>query len=492
MSRLLASQVKTLGDNYKLTPATLAHRLNPNWIPAPHLLYISLQIAKAIRKGNARILISVPPRHGKSELITKYTTVWGLEHFPMWNYILATYGAELSTDFGREVRDIIQGNEDLLSVRIRKDAARTANWKTPEGGGMAAVGVGGAITGRGANVLLIDDYIKEIKEALSKSYKDYLWNWLTTVALTRLEPGGSVIIIATRWAPDDLHGRIIKYNPGGRWVHIKIPAIAMENDLLGRHPGEALFPERYNEEALAEKKETLGSFFFNALYQQEPKEDKGDITDVSWLKIVDHLPALSNMVQARIWDLAATQGGGDYTAGSHMVHDRNNNQDYITNVIRERLSSQQVEHLVRQTAIADGTETTIYIEQEPGSSGKALVEHYQNNVLPEFKVEAVPSNDGKLTRAQPFLAAAEAGKVHLLKGKWNEAFLDEFKDFPGGDHDDQIDTCAIGYMKLSGKKTFSASWGRGRNLVAQGTQYKQTDSGLIIPKKSGIIFGRNR
>ena len=520
--RLLQSQVKTLTENYKLTPATLAHRLNPNWVPAPHLMYISARIAAAIAKGNARIIISVPPRHGKSELITKYSTVWCLEHYPHWNTILATYGAELSNDFGREVRDIIGANEDLLNVRIRGDARRVARWKTPEGGGMAAVGIGGAITGRGANVLLIDDYIKDIKEALSKSYKDHIWNWFKTVAYSRIEPGGSCIIIATRWSRDDLIGRILdqyvikgsqesldaarlraegkKVTAGPEWEYIKIPALAEEGDLLGRPVGAALFPERYNEATLLGIKDTLGSYFFNALYQQDPRNDENALTNPAWLekKIIDVLPMLGDMPSARIWDLAATQDGGDYTVGLQMYHDRKTNTTYITDVQRKRASPQAVEFMVRQTALMDGTESPIYIEQEPGSSGKSLVEHYAKSVLPEFKITAVSHNDGKMARAQPFLAACEAGRVYLIKGSWNADFISEFGTFgmKNSPHDDQIDCASVGFTKLSGKKLYSATWGRNTGTSDGPTNlqsHSRTPSSDAVRKaRAGITFGRRR
>jgi predicted phage terminase large subunit-like protein len=487
LGRIASRRLAELGANYKLTPATMAHKLNPRWYPAAHLMAISLRIAKAIAAGNARIIISVPPRHGKSELITKYTTIWTLEHFPHWMTILATYGAELSTDFGREVRDIIQANSNLLDVRIKQDIRRVANWKTQQGGGMAAVGIGGPITGRGADVLLIDDYIKEIKEAMSKAHKDYIWDWFRTTAYTRIEPGGSCIIIATRWARDDLIGRILDSNLGDvDWQYIRFPALAEADDILGRQPGEALFPKRYDEAALHAIKETLGSFFFNSLYQQDPQNSEHALTDAKWLKLIDILPPLVNCKKARIWDMAGTQDGGDYTVGTHMIHDKPKNSTYITNVKRRRMSPQGVESLVRATAIDDGLDTTIYIEQEPGSSGKALVEYYANTVLPEFTVEAVPHNDGKTERAQPFLAAAEAGRIYLLKGSWNEEFISEFGRFPDGDHDDQIDTAAIGFTKLSGKKTFSASWGR-RMHMADPNRVK-----IGGAPRSGAVFGRRR
>ena len=488
INRTLDAKIQSLGENWKLTPATMAHKLNPNWVAAKHLLYISQQIALAIAKGNGRIIISVPPRHGKSELITKYTSIWALEHFPHWNTILCTYGAELSKDFGREVRDIIQGNEDLLSVRIRQDTSAANRWKTEKGGGMAAVGVGGAITGRGANILLIDDYIKELKEALNKKHKDEQWDWFKTVARTRVEPGGTVIIIATRWAPDDLIGRIVANDKvRQRWQYFKIPALALEDDFLGRKPGEALFPERYSREALLELKEDLGSFYFNALFQQEPKADENALTNPLWLKIIDYIPNMEAAQKARIWDLAATDGGGDYTVGLHMAHLKALNHTYITDVKRKRVSPEGVYHLMRSTAMDDGLDTTIYVEQEPGSSGKMSVDYIKNQLLPEFNVIEVPSSDGKLVRAQPFLAAAEAGRVSLVQGHWNEAFITEFGAFPNGEHDDQMDPAAVGYMKLAGKKTYSATWGRGISSEASNQR------AIHIPgqKRSGIIFGRN-
>jgi predicted phage terminase large subunit-like protein len=469
VSPYMEAQLRRVAANYKLTPATLAHRLNPLWIPAPHLMYISAQIATAIVRGSARIVISVPPRHGKSELVTKYTTTWVLEHFPWMNVILASYGAELSVDFGRKVRDIIADNQDKLSVRLRKDFGRVNNWVTQQDGGMMSVGVNGPITGRGANVLLIDDYVKDIREANSKTIRESTWDWFVTTAFTRVEPGGSCIIIATRWHWDDLIGRILRRNPGGRWTEIRIPALAEEGDILGRHVGQALFPERYDLNYLQERLETLGTFFFNALYQQRPENENARLTSRNWLMPpVTELPPFSRMQFFRVWDLAATEGGGDYTVGTLCAYYEENDTFYILDVLRRQSSPGQVEALVYRTAVDDGHNCRVIIEQEPGSSGKSLVEHFINNVLKDFQTEAYPSgNSGsKIEKAQPFLAAAESGKVKLYKGHWNETFLDEFQDFPGGEHDDQVDTAAVGFIKVRGKKALTASWGRSKRSEA--------------------------
>lgn len=468
------ARIERIAQNWRLTPATLAVKLSKGaWIAAPWLKYAATRIAYGIHKGGARIIISAPPRHGKSELVNVNTPIWVLENFPKRNIILASYGADLSIGFGRRVRDTIEDNKDLLRVGISGNSAKAEMFHTTLGGYMASVGLGGAITGRGAHVLLIDDYIKEIKEALSPAYRDYIWNWFVTVAMTRLEPGASVIIIATRWHSDDLHGRILKNFPG-QWENICLPAEALEGDLLGRPVGAPLFPERYNKDFLLEQKELLGSVFYHALYQQGPMDEVQKFTDITWLNSCKELPA-SDFRWARCWDLAATEDGGDYTAGSLVGYSKSTKKTVIANVIRRQLSPDGIEKLVRNTAINDGLETEVLIEQEPGSSGKNLVYHYQEHVLPEYKVTPVPTaGKNKLVRAQPFLAAAESGYVYLLdesmvresyqiEGKWQDYFAREFESFPNGAFDDQVDTVAAGYNHLSGKKIFSATFGRKRD-----------------------------
>ena len=493
--------------NWKLTPATFAHRISRGtWIPAPHLMYISSRVAKAIRQGNGRIIISAPPRHGKSQLSSIYTPAWVLENFPEYLTILTGYGAELTTGFSRKVRDIFtnQDNYPLLKTRIRRDSARVEAFLTErEGvntdGGMYAVGLGGAITGRGAHVLLIDDYIKEIKEALSPAYRDYVWNWFTTTAFTRLEPGGTCIIIATRWHSDDLIGRILENSPG-EWEYIEVPAIAEEHDILGRKIGEALFPERYPIEKLEELRRTLGTVFFRALYQQKPVDESKKISDRRWLEPVIpevYLTEYRDIRWGRVWDMAATEDGGDYTVGTLIGYSKLTNKTFISNVIRDQLSPGQVEELIRKTALTDGIEVEVIIEQEPGASGKALIEHYERSVLPEFRVSAVPAVNSKLIRAQPFLAAAEAGNVKIIQGHWNEKFLQEFDAFPGSENDDQVDTAAAGYQKLSGKRIFSASWGRtAKSSTANSNDLKRAQFDMAHqgrPKGPirGATFGRS-
>lgn len=489
-------QIARLASNWRLTPATLAHKLSGGaWIAAPWLRYASTRIATGIARGGARIIISAPPRHGKTELVAKWTPVWFLENFPKKNVILTGYGADLVEQSGRWVRDTIRENEGILKAKVRPDVSKVSAFLTETDGYMFSVGLGGAITGRGAHVLLIDDYIKEIKEALSPAHRDYIWNWFVTTAMTRLEPGASVIIIATRWHSDDLIGRILKNYPG-KWENICLPAFAPEHDLIGRPVGTPLFPERYGVSELQDQQELLGSVFFHALYQQGPVDEILKFTNPDWLKGVSALPA-DDFKWARIWDLAATEDGGDYTCGTLCGHSKSTGAFVVANVLRKQLSPGDIEDLVRNTAASDGIDTTIGIEQEPGSSGKSLVKHYQTTVLPDYKVVAVPATKAKLVRAQPFLAAAEAGKVYLYDEslyspsqfpdamKWHDTFRKEFESFPVGENDDQVDTAAAGYNYLSGKKKLSTSWGRTK-------QTEQKQNSKKIRQASFMMGGSKR
>jgi predicted phage terminase large subunit-like protein len=495
--------IDRISQQWKMTPATFANKITGGtWIAAPHLRYISTRIAAGLAKGNARIIISAPPRHGKSELTSVHTPTWVLERYPKNRIILAGYGADLSIGFSRRVRDtfLSADNFPLLNTRVRQDASRVDQFLTSEGGAMYAVGIGGPITGRGADLLLIDDYIKEIKEALSPAYRDYIWNWFVTTAFTRLEPGGSCISIATRWHSDDLIGRILTNLADENWEYIEIPAIAEKDDLLGREVGAPLFPERYPIERLEELRRTLGTIFFSALFQQKPVDESKKITDKNWFKIVKEIPpaerTMHSFKRMRVWDLAATEGGGDYLTGALVSHNQTTNHTYIENVIRKQVSPGQVEIEVKRVAQADGYGVEIGIEREPGSAGKILINHYKTTVLNGYVVKEIPAVNNKLVRAQPFLAAVETGGVSIVEGLYVDQYLAEFDEFPGGANDDQVDTTAAGYAQLTGKKIFSASWGRNRTPggTANSKQTVQANRKASFTQgfSRGATFGRNR
>lgn len=474
----------------RLTPATLAHyRTRGKWIAAPHLLHMSSIIAHELTQGDARIIVEIPPRHGKSELLSVNTPIWFLDKFPWAQIILTTYAAELSVSFGRRVRDAFLENENgALRTRIRDDAQKMSLFLTEEGGTMRSVGIGGPITGAGAHLLLVDDFIKNWEEASSESQLDDIFNWFTTTAYTRLEPGGSCVILATRWVVNDLIGRLIEADKKNFWKVIRLPALAEDNDPLGRKPGEALWPARYNEKKLADIQQVLGDYMFSALYQQAPKEITETQADITKLRTIYAAPA--GYRWCRSWDLAATERAqrkkSDYTVGSLVGSDhRAGNPVSLTTIadqVRGQWKSDKVEEKMIETAQRDGRSVPIIIEQEPGSAGKAWALHLKNNLLKDYKVVIIPSATNKWIRAQPYIAAVSSGRVSLLDGAWNKDHRDELKVFPGGKNDDTVDSVTLGYSYLHGIKDSSPTWGR-------------TDAGIVVPTRnivtpSSLTWGR--
>lgn len=482
MSRGIDEIGRQLGqDAWRLTPATLAHKVSGGaWVPYRHLLYISGIIAHAINQGNARIIVSMPPRHGKSELLSIYTPVWALERELSTRIILTSYGAELATDFSRQSRDLIQENQELLRTRLDPSNIKVDRYGTlarPRPGGLVAAGVSGPITGRGAHIFLIDDFLRNAKDAHSETILEDQKDWFRSVARTRMQKGGSIIILATRWVPDDLIGYILGQNPG-RWTYIRLPAFAEENDPLGRKVGEALCPDLYDEAALEEIRGDLGDYFFSALYQQDPKPRNAN-TDLGTIVPVDITPAREKLRLVRAWDLASTEEGGDYTVGTLMAEDDSIGFTYILDVIRVQKGPGDVESLVRRVAQEDGPSVKIRMEQEPGSAGKTMIHHYSTKVLRGFSFEGRPSSGSKWLRSRPFYAAVQNNTVRMLRAPWNGSFIDEFRAFgPDCNYDDQIDSAAIAFNCLHENRLHGVIWGRpktGNIVTANANEQKVAD-----------------
>lgn len=479
----------------KLTPATLGHyRTKGRWLPAEHLLLISSILASEISQGDARIIVEVPPRHGKSELISVHTPIWFLEKFPWASVILSTYAADLSEGFGRRVRDaFLEEDGGFLNTMVRDDIQRTSLFLTPDGGGMASVGIGGPITGRGAHLLLIDDYIKNYIEASSVVSLDAIWNWFITTAYTRLEPGGSCVILATRWVIDDLIGRLKAQDSNKMWTVIRMPAIAEADDILNRRIGEALWPGRYPIEKLREIQSTIGNYMFSAMYQQDPKLPSETKADVEMLKEVDVVPGSpENWRWIRSWDLAATSNKGDWTVGTLIGTDGRPGSSTATtclgDTVRGRWATGKVETTLQEVAGHDGAHTSIIIEQEPGAAGKAFAQHLATNVLRGYKVVIKPnSGRNKWVRAQPYIAAVSHGRVIQLRNKWNKTHKEELKVFPDGKHDDTVDSASQGFNHLHLQKILQPTWGRDERFSADGRIIKSSSPVLV----TGCVFGRS-
>jgi len=437
------------------TPADFAGIVSRDrWVDAPHLDLINEALMRIARGDLLRLMVNLPPRHGKSELISRYFPAWYLGTFPDRRVILCSYEADFAAQWGRRARDVLEEFGLLFRDRVRVDQTSSAadRWDLKgHQGGMITAGVRGPITGKGADVLIIDDPVKNAEEAASPTYREAAWEWYKSTAYTRLEPGGAIILIQTRWHEEDLSGKLLEemHQEGGeQWEIINLPALAEAGDPLGRQPGEALWPVRFPQEVLERKKIAVGSYFWAALYQGKPAPPGGNLFKREWFRIVDDYPR--GLLAERRWDLAASSGKGDWTTGLQLgIQD---GIAYVIDVRRDRLSPAGGEALVRQTAIMDlqqGLGMRIRMEQEPGASGKYTIDHFRKRVLMGFDFAGHPSTGSKVERARPVRAAAEAGNVLLLRGPWNRVFLDEVAAFPNGAHDDIVDTLSGAFYDLT-------------------------------------------
>src|SRR5208337_1910009 len=245
----------------------------------PHLRILVGMLERVERAELDRVIICMPPRHGKSLLTSQLFPAWYLGRNPAKSIIASSYGQELASDFGRRVRNFASERlhrQIFPDCVIADDSDSVHRFHTTAGGAYYAVGAGGPLTGRGADLLLIDDPIKSAEDARSATFRRSLQDWYESVAYTRLEPGGAVVIIATRWHEADLVGWLLKEHPSEGWKVICLPAIAEQNEGW-RGEGDALWPSRFPIETLARIREAIGSAAWTALYQQRPAPEEGGI-----------------------------------------------------------------------------------------------------------------------------------------------------------------------------------------------------------------------
>lgn len=244
----------------------------------------------AVERGEIkRLMVFMPPRHRKSQTANAHFGAWYLGRHPDHSIITASYGSSLAEGFSRQARNLLREfGDELFGVHVSNESAASDHWQLADHyGGLAAVGVGGAITGKGAHLLLIDDPHKNREEANSLVMRDKIWDWYTNDASTRLEADGAVILIQTRWHVDDLAGRLLKaqeLGEGDTWEIVRLPAFAEADDPLGRIEGEPLWPGEYGAEKLTAIRRRIGSFAFTALYQQRPQELHGGAFQAAWFQ----------------------------------------------------------------------------------------------------------------------------------------------------------------------------------------------------------------
>lgn len=437
------------------------------WQPAKHLELLCEKLEAVERGELLRLMVFMPPRHGKSEVVSKKFPAWFLGRNSDKEIIISSYSADLAYDFSRIARNTFrEWGPKLWGLELADDSGAVGRWRIKgHRGGLVAAGVGGPITGRGAHVAIIDDPFKNYEEAASETIRAKVSNWYKSTLRTRLAPRGAIVLVMTRWHEKDLAGELTTaMGEGGEyWEIIDLPALAKENDILGRQLNEPLWPERYPLSELQATKTALGSYLWSALYQQKPAPAAGNKFKRAWFRyfdIVDDQVVLCTPGEGegvkkfqfnQCWcfqtcdPAASTKTSADYfVLGTWLVTPHKDL--LLRDIIRMRLEGPDQPKLFEQgyqrwRPKLQGVETK--------SMGITLFQDLRRKGLPVIDLKA---ETDKETRALSVMARMEAGTVYFLKNApWLGNYEDELLMFPNGEHDDQVDVTSYAGIIIAGK-----------------------------------------
>lgn len=427
-----------------------------------------------------RVLVFAPPRHGKSEAVSRLFPAYYLYRHPTKFAGLVSYGAQLANALARTARSYYQQGAGIVSAK-----GGVNQWESAKGGGMWSAGIGGPITGKGTNVGIVDDPVKNAEEASSirKRTRDREW-WQSTF-YTRGEPDWAIVVMCTRWDMEDLPGWLLEQewenqddlDACERWHIVNFEAIKESPDDLKqrelvdqrpqfppsctvepdwRKPGEALCPERYPLAALLRIKKRIGDYFFGALYQQHPRLRQGGKFTLEMLEVVDDFPR-DNVRLIRWWDEAATDekkaarsGGADFTAGA-LIARHVSGTYYFVDLVHGQWAELKRDQIIKATAAEDkrrfGSKVAQWGEQEPGRAGVDAANAFRR-LLEGNNVYTERTTGDKEHYIGPLASTAQAGNFKLVRGSWNAVARREFLDYPGK-LDDIVEAAARASSKLA-------------------------------------------
>lgn len=481
------------------TPAAQAVELDPSYLIRPHIALLSEKLAEAVadveRGISRKLIVSMPPRHGKTELASVYLPLWLLRRDHRCKIGIISHSPNLAATWGRRVRRMVERHGAALGLSIAPDAGAVSEWETPEGGGVMSRSIGQALAGVGFNVLIVDDPVRDFAAAHSEPTRQAVWDWWTANAVTRLEPPSLVVVIATRWHEDDLIGRLLSDEHEGdpsEWDTIILPALADhdpdkgEADPLGREPGEPLLSplvaaeepgKKGRELALqrfAELRRNVGSYAWSALFQQKPAPAAGAIFNAGWWRFWNTSPAAATE-DGRIQHLnpEALRGGrvitswdatfkdtkaSDYVVGQRWARLRANR--YLLDQVRARMSFTKTVAAMKAFT-TDGLGARLAHEHlvEDKANGPAILDALKDEIS---GLKPINPRGSKEARARAVTPEIESGNVLLpdptMPGyEWVNALIAEARSFPTGEHDDQVDsmTQALDGLRTSGTATIT-------------------------------------
>ncbi|WP_316521207.1 terminase large subunit domain-containing protein [Kitasatospora brasiliensis] len=446
------------------SPGSLAALLTDGReMQAAHLDLIDDAFRRIAAGETVRLLLTMPPRHGKSRRAARWAPLWYLLQRPDHRVMIASYSADLADDHGRWIRDAITTWGEQLGVTLHP-GSKAANRFDIAGreGGLFAAGVGGGLTGKGANLAIIDDPIKDAADAQSPTMRRRLWEWWQAVLLTRVEPGGSVIVIQTRWDEDDLAGRILAGETASDWTIIDLPAIAdSPDDALGRKVGEPLWPARYGKKALAGIRRAVGERVWASLFQQRPRPVEGGVWRRAWIDT-----ARITAVEFSGVELARVVVAVDPSGGESSVNDETgivglglDYHDHLYVVADESgtLGANDWGLTACRLALRLRADAIVVEANYGGNMARQILAQAWDQLAREGEtlgqlmplIVEVNAKVGKRLRAEPVAQLYEQGRVHHV-GHYPELEGQMVTWVAGMDSPDRMDAAVHGMTELAG------------------------------------------
>ncbi len=425
----------------------------PHFIEGAHHKRMARAFERVARGELKRLIINMPPRHTKSEFASYLLPAWFLGNYPGKKVIQTSHTAELAVGFGRKVRNLV--DQDVYTtvfpgVGLQADSKAAGRWATNAGGDYFAIGVGGAVTGKGADLLIIDDPHSEQEAALAEvnpDIYDKTYEWYTSGPRQRLQPGGSIVIVMTRWSKRDLTGQVIKsaaQRGGEEWEVIEFPALLPS--------GKPLWPEFWSLKELAALKEELPNSKWQAQYQQNPVSESSAIVKREWWQVWEKDDPPSCEFTLMAWDTAFEKSQrSDYSALTtwgvfYQPDDTGLMQANIIllNAFRDRMEFPRL----KQEAIDQYKEwdpDSVIIEKK--ASGSPLIYEMRAMGIPVQEFTPSRGND-KISRLNAVSDLFASGRVWAPNTQWAEEVIDEVASFPAGEHDDYVDSVSLALMRF--------------------------------------------
>lgn len=419
------------------------------WFPYEHLLFLNRKLVDVAAGRIKRLMVSMPPRHGKSELVSRYFPAWFIGAFPDKRIILVSYEADFAATWGRKARDLLEEHgPSLFGIRVSGKSSAANRWDI-EGheGGMVTAGVNGPITGKGADIGIIDDPVKNDQEAMSVTYQERTYEWYKSTFRTRIQRDGAIILIMTRWHENDLAGKLLaaQEEEGEKWEVVSLPAIAEDDDPLGREIGQPLCPGLFNKDALESIKKAVGSYWWASLYQQRPSPAEGGIFKRNWWQYYRRVPdRFDEIIQS--WDMTFKDTkSADFVVG--QVWGRKGADKYLLDQVRDRMDFPATIQAVRTLSAKWPQARAKLVEDK--ANGPAVIATLKREISGLIPVEPQGSKESRAWAVSPDI---EAGNVYLPDpgiAPWVHDFIEECAAFPNGANDDQVDAMSQALMRLN-------------------------------------------